>query len=231
MKKFLENKFAMIGTVIALLKQNVALWTSSTVFKVAVTDLESVKADIDNVRNGAEQKTNGSTTTKGAHREELENKVYEVISVVYAMATRTGNKNLQADMKHSLSDLQGMRDGRLVALSAHVISIIRENATALKDYSVTEESATMLDSLCSSFSSRLSTPRVVVSERKAANESLDDLFGKADDILQNVIDKLMVPYKTSKPDFYSAYKSARKIVNYGTRHEKEETKKEEEVEK
>ncbi len=231
MKKFLENKFAMIGTVIALLKQNVALWTSSTVFKVAVTDLESVKADIDNGRNGAEHGSRSSTTVKGAHREELENKAYEVISVVYAMATRTGNKGLQADMNYTLSDLQLMRDSKLVALSANVIGIIRENATALKDYSVTEESATMLDSLCSRFSSGSSAPRVAISERKAANESLDDLFGKADDILQNVIDKLMVPYKTSKPDFYSAYKSARKIVNYGTRHEKEDAKKVEEVEK
>jgi len=220
MKKFLENKFAMIGTVIALLKQHVALWTSSTVFKGAVTDLEAVKADIDDVRNDADQSTKGSTNTKGSHREELENKVYEVMSVVYAMATRTGNKSLQAEMNYPLSDLQYMRDGKLIALSAQVSGVIRENVSALNEYSVTEESAAMLDSLCGRFSSGSSAPRVAISERKAANESLDDLFGKADDILKNVIDRLMVPYKTSNPDFYSAYKSARKIVNYGIRHEK-----------
>ena len=228
MKKFFENKLAMIVAVIALLKQNVALWGSSTVFKAAVSDLEAIKSDIDTVRNGAEHSSKSSTTVKGAHREELENKVYEVMSVIFAMATRSGDKGLQTDMSHTLSDLQVMRDSKLIALSGQISGIVRENISILKDYSVTEESATMLDSLCSRFSSKLSAPRVAISERKAAIESLDDLFDKADDILNNVTDKLMVPYKASKPDFYSAYKSARKVVKYGIRHEKEDDQKVEE---
>jgi hypothetical protein len=68
------------------------------------------------------------------------------------------------------------------------------------------------------FADCLPSKRISASERKAANEKLKDLFLQVDDLLKNQLDRLMVPFRKSQPDFYASYQNARRIVNYGIRH-------------
>jgi hypothetical protein len=56
------------------------------------------------------------------------------------------------------------------------------------------------------------------------------LFQKADRLLKKRLDKMMVRYQTTDPDFYKSYLNARIIVDYGIRHEKKEEGEEGETE-
>jgi len=66
----------------------------------------------------------------------------------------------------------------------------------------------------------LTTGRVSVSERKAANEKLKIVFLQVDALLKKQLDRIVVRYRTNEPEFYQIYQNARHIVNYGVRHKK-----------
>ena len=64
--------------------------------------------------------------------------------------------------------------------------------------------------------------RVSVSGRKAENIYLKSLLKSGTLIIKEQISRMMTRYKSAKPNFYTAYLNATKVVNYGTRHEKPE---------
>ena len=101
--------------------------------------------------------------------------------------------------------------------------IARDNLPSLEGYSITEPELVVFDGQISAYEGDLPNHRVSVSERKAANAKLKDLYKEADEVLTSQIDRLMFRFSTAKPDFYAAYLNARKVVDYGTRHEKSES--------
>ena len=51
-------------------------------------------------------------------------------------------------------------------------------------------------------------------KKAAANGALPRLFQQGRNILTRRIDRLMVQFRTSAPEFYAEYKTPRKIVNF-----------------
>jgi len=64
------------------------------------------------------------------------------------------------------------------------------------------------------------TPRADIAGRKAANISLEEQFDDTSGLLENQLDRLMVRFKNSHPDFDAANMNARVIVDHEMRHEK-----------
>ena len=52
-----------------------------------------------------------------------------------------------------------------------------------------------------------------MAKKVAANRALPRLFKQGRNILTRRLDRLMVQFRTSAPEFYAEYKAARKIVN------------------
>jgi hypothetical protein len=58
-----------------------------------------------------------------------------------------------------------------------------------------------------------SKPRQNVAKKAAANRALPRLFKQGRNILTRRMDRLMAQFRTTAPEFYAEYKTARKIVN------------------
>ena len=56
-------------------------------------------------------------------------------------------------------------------------------------------------------------PRQGVAKKAAANKALPRLFLQARNILTRRVDRLMVQFKASAPEFFAEFETARKIVN------------------
>lgn len=222
MLKRFENKLTMLKAVLNLLKQNRSLWEASTVMVVLVNKLEAFITEIESIRLITNGDITGITADKLAQQDALIDKAYELSSILYAMASATENKILQGKVDFSESELQKTRGGDLVSICVSIAALIRENLTALVPYELTEPDVVVLDDLIGNYSENLPTHRVSVSERKAANDRLKETFTKTDALVNGQLDRLMVRYKRTLPDLYAAYNNARRIVNYGIRHEKEE---------
>lgn len=223
MLKRLENKLMMLNTVLSFLKQNRSLWEASVVMLELITNLESLIGEIESLRLITESNLTGITAEKNNQQEELIDKAYELFSMLYAMASLAGNKVLQAKVDYSESELQNIRGGDLRATCAAILAIVKENLTALERFEITEVDATGLEALIASFGENIPAYRVSVTERKAANEKMKELFLKADGLLNEQVDRMMVRYKNTSPEAYAAYTNARSVVHYGTRHENKET--------
>ena len=223
MLKRLENKLMMLNTVLSFLKQNRSLWEASLVMVELIANLESLIGEIESLRLQTESNLTGITAEKNNQQEDLIDKAYELSSVLYAMASLADNKVLQAKVDFTESELQNIRGGDLLATCTAVVAIVKENLTALERFEITEADATELENLIASFGENIPAYRVSVTERKAANEKMKELFLKIDNLLNEQVDRMMVRYKNTSPDAYVAYTNARSIVHYGTRHENKET--------
>lgn len=222
MLKRLENKLMMLKAVLNLLKQNSEKLSIIPALTGMVEKLTTLISEIETLRQVTEGDRTGITAEKRAQEELLIDRTYEVSSALYAMASAGDDNVLQNKVDFTESDLDAERGNDLVATCTSVIALARENLEGLADYGITEAEVTELESQNAAFSESLPDHRVSVSERKAANQKMKAVFGDADELLNDQIDRLMVRIDRTSPDLFAAYTNARKLVNYGIRHEQDE---------
>ena len=162
----------------------------------------------------------GLVAEKTALQNSLITKAFEIVSMLHAMASSTKNNILLGKVSFPISELQRQRDRELATTCKGIALIARDNLPSLDGYPITEPELVVFDGQISAYEGDLPNHRVSVSERKAANAKLKNIYKEADEVLTSQIDRLMFHFSAAKPDFYAAYLNARKVVDYGTRHEK-----------
>jgi len=222
MDKRFENKMTMLKAVLSFMRLKVAEWSSFAPMAAAIAELENLVLQIEQIQLITGEDNSGLTDVKKAQIEALIKKVYELASILLAMATKTKDQVLQAKVDFPVSDLQNMRQSELAKNGMTILDLGRTNLPALLEYGQTDEKLNSLDGQIQQLKISLPAPRVSTSERKAANAKLKELLKEAMELTTMQIDRLMVPFETERPDFYAAYKNARKVIGYGTRYEKAE---------
>lgn len=220
MLKRLANKLAMYNVVQFHLNANKSVWTPVPAMVDTVNDFESLLAEIDTCMQLTQENKKGITLQKADQQALVIAHTYELSSVLYVLATKLNDVILAAKVDFTETDLLKKRDGNLVTTCLHMVEIATEHLAELIDYQVSGDELMVLKEEIKCFADNLTTGRVSVSERKAANAKLKDLFVQVDAILKKQLDRLMVRYRENEPNFYTAYQNTRRIVNYGVRHEK-----------
>jgi len=218
----LENKLTMFKAVLSFLKLNISAWGNSTVMAELISKLEALIGEIESIRLITDSDLTGITAEKLVEQEDLIDKAYELSSILYAMASRSENKVLQGKVDFTETELQKTRGGELISTCVAIASLVSENLATLVPYEVTQADVSVLEEMISSYSENLPTHRVSVSERKAANDRLKEVFSTVDTLVNEQLDRMMVRYRNNSTDLYAAYNNARTTVNYGIRHEKVE---------
>lgn len=220
MLKRLANKLVMYHTVQSHLNLNNSIWTSVPAMGIIVSDFELLLTRIESYRQLIQENKKGITQQKAAQQALVISHTYELLSVLYAMATKKSNATLAAKVNYTETELLKKRDDQLVSICLSIVEIATEQLTELTAYQVSGDELIALKEEIEQFDAILPTGRVSVVERKAANEKLKDLFLEADALLKNQLDRIMVRYRKSNTEFYTIYRNTRHIVNYGIRHEK-----------
>ena len=220
MNKRIDNKMIMLRDIISFMKQNEAIWNNSAALVAAFYELENLVSQIEQILQTTGNDNSGLTEAKKLQIEALIKKVYELASALFALASKIKDPALKAKVDFTISDLRNMRNNELSKTSKNTLDLGRANLTALTEYGTTEGKLNNLDGQIEQYKSILPARRISVFEGKTANEKLKVLLKQALELLTDQIDRLMVPFATDKPDFYSSYLSGRKVVDYGTRHDK-----------
>jgi hypothetical protein len=220
MLKRLANKLVMYQTVQSHLDRNKSLWTSVAAMATTINDFELLLAEIETYRKLTQENKKGITQQKATQQALVIAHAYEISSVLYAMAIKKNDEILAAKVDFTETDLLKKRDNNLVATCLNILEFATEHLAELNAYEVTADELIVLKEKINSFAENLTTGRVSVSERKAANEKLKVVFLQVDTLLKKQLDRIVVRYRKTEPDFYTTYQSLRHIVNYGVRHEK-----------
>jgi hypothetical protein len=111
--------------------------------------------------------------------------------------------------------LKKARDTEVIGICDTIVAKANANAAAIVSYGVTAAMITDLQNAITAYSATLAKPNAAKSQTKTATENLSKLFKEADDILNRRLDLDIDLFKTSKPEFYSQYKTARIIISTG----------------
>jgi len=220
MNKRFENKMVMLRALLTLLKANQSLWIDSPPLVNAVNQIENLIAVIEATLLITGKKYSGMVTEKTKLQKLLIIKTFELTSMLLAMASSTENDVLMEKVNFPISELQRQRDGELASTCKGIALLTHENMPALVGYPISEPELVSYQQQITQYEVGLPNHRVSVSERKAANAKLKDLIKLTDDVLNKQVDRLMIRFVTLHPDFYAAYHNTRKVVDYGTRYEK-----------
>lgn len=222
MDKRIENKLIMLKAVLSLLQQNQPLWQDAAPLAAVYADLRGLVSQIEQLKQLTTQSNSGLVAAKQNLQEDLINQAFELASMLFAYARRNNDAVLQAKVDFTISQLRNLRDDELATKCLSVLSLGKSNEEALIEYGTSSKKLNMFEELTNQYIEQLPNRRVTVSERKMANEKIKNLLADAMLAASEQLDRMMVRFKSAEPDFYTSYLNARKVVDYGIRHEKPE---------
>ena len=215
MNSIQEDKFSMYYVVKNTCEKYQTTWTANAVF-AATYNLWVAKIPlIEQNRDAQLLETTGITTDKTTKRTSMTDKALFIINRMQSYANVVTNPELLESIKYSASDLKKKRDSDVIGICNIVTTKANANATALATYGVTAAMITELQAAITAYTAMIAKPKSAISQTKTATENLAKLFKEADDLLTKRMDLDIELFKTTKPDFYSQYKSARIVVSTG----------------
>jgi hypothetical protein len=215
-----EAKLRMYRTVSETCHNNEQTYAGTPVFVNSVMLLDN---GIDAITRGAQQQsgtlTGGVSQEKSKAAETLALESVKTANALYVYAIDTNNRTLQAKVSVNKSMFYNGHDVDALVLAKNIADEAHNYAPVLAGYGIDAVAIAALDTAVTAFESLIVKPQTTISERKMYTGNIKQLFAETDSIIYDRLDKLVVLFKTSAPDFYALYKNARNIIDTARRHE------------
>lgn len=213
-----SNKYKMYLAVKKVVDEKTALWQT---FPAFISDYNRWKARISSIKTLGEQQdsaTGGIAENKTTARKTMSDAAFEIASAIHVYAINQADKELAEKVKFSVTDLLAGKDTESSKRCTGIYTIAQASLAAIADYGVTAEKVDNLNILIGAYDGLLVGPQTAKAKIKTITAQLATEFDKADELLNDHLDKLMVQFKTSQPAFYSDYANARNIIDSGGGH-------------
>ena len=181
-------------------------------FQTASTISKAI-ADIINITQLKDVALTGITIDKSNSKQTLCQIAADMAGIISAFASATSNNTLKQEVNFPVSKLLKTRDDELAPRCQNIHAKAVANLAALADYGITAAMLTGLQTAINNYSAETPKPRTALSQRKTYNANLAVLFKETDAILRDQLDKLVMTFKTSNPDFIKTFESNRIIID------------------
>ena len=149
----------------------------------------------------------------------------QIAGAVHSLAEATGDVELGEQVDFSRSVLIDGSGASIVARCRGIYDVAKDKLPSLAEHGVTQPKLTAFNQAIKTYDTLRSTPRQARAAQAAATKQLGRAFPRVEQLLAGRIDKLMLQFKSSNPEFYDKYQTARNIVSAGVRTEKAPEKK------
>jgi len=218
-----NNKLNAYRAVDAVLEDHETTWQTLPAFAAAVTEFREVIPEINGLAQVQSNGVGAVPEKKAAFALMVEDAV-QIAAATHAYAVKEGDYELAARVNHSHSDVVEGREAEVVNRCRDIHAAANENVAGLADYGVTATKLTRLKNKTDAFEGLQPKPRQRIAQRRAATDTLVRRFSTADGILSKRLDRLVLQFRDSAPDFFTEYRTARSIVdNPGGRRSNGET--------
>ena len=153
----------------------------------------------------------GFTEAKNTAKEELIRQTISLVKRAQAFASVTKDKLLLNEVKVNSSDLRKEPETLLGGTCRRILLVCSGKADLLAPYDVSTGMLTNLDAAITEYETRLSGTPQFRGERKAARQTLQQLFDEADDLLKNSLDVQAEIIRDSHAETYVEYQNARRL--------------------
>jgi hypothetical protein len=207
-----DDKLNMYYVVKNTCEKYQATWIANAVF-AATYNLWVAKIPlIEQNRDLQTSATTGITTDTATKRQLMNDKALFMVNRLQSLANVTNNAELLESVQYTATDLKMARGVDAVGFCNTILAKANANASNLGPYGVTAAMITDLQAAITAYSTSLAKPKAAKSQTKTATENLATLFKDSYDLLTKRLDLDIELFKTSKPDFYSQYKTARIVA-------------------
>jgi hypothetical protein len=213
-----ENALSMIYTVKQGCDQNIAVWTGYRPFVTSYGLFTAKIPIIEQYRDKQVMDIKGHALDKEASRIEITESAFQFSSRLSSFAKSKKNNTLLKIVDYSRTELNGLRDTTLTGACNILIKNATDNLAGLVDYEITQAVINNFKTAVDQYQALVSSPRLATSERKTAGGLLTQHIKEAKLILKERLDVDAEHFKAINPEFYSLYKNARNIPDYGIRH-------------
>jgi hypothetical protein len=218
MRKKLENRLTMYEGLMTLLQDNADKAQSVTGFAASVSDFGSVVDELKEKYIETERATAGKTSHKYDSEDALVDCLPGVCSVLYVYGRKQNNREIMERADISESRLRRMRDTDLASYGADIANMAEANSAGLTGLVLPEARIPDIKEKAAAYNAAIGSRESGVAERIGVNAALADLFDRADDIINDELDRYMELVRSDDPEFYNMYKAALVIKNTGVRH-------------
>lgn len=182
--------------------------------KAAANELrENISLIVDVDKERIDISVPSSTKEKRLASDDMVDRTLLFARVLNAYAFETEDVNISIATTLNKSQMLRMQDNQRRAKAKSIEQIAEKHLTALADYGLDASAFADFSKSIEVFEALIVKPRDTIYERKDNTRSLVELFADTKSLLFDKLDKMMSLYKKSDPAFYSAYFSARNIIN------------------
>ncbi len=199
-------------------------WTTLPAF---ATEVALARTHIASIRQDGQAQLGADTKPHTQAKDEAKNSLARLAADTGApasvLAETTGNLSAAAKLNQSYSDIYYAADLAAEDLAVNLLNAARDmDVTALASYGVSADRLGDLEEALNQFSQKIGSPRATTVKRRTRTLSLEDLFSKLRTV-HSRMDRLAVVLRSSAPDFYTAYETARVIIDRpGTQEDEEQ---------
>ncbi len=180
---------------------------------------------ISNIREAQKEQGSVNIPASTLQKREIESQMIQlcvkIANVLYVIGFSTDNKDLITLHGLSENNFYRLNDNSSLALAGNILDFSKKYVDQLKEYGITETESSALSKAIDKFKSLIAKPMDTIGERKQKTTNLAQLFAALDSLFYDKLDKLMVLFKQSEPEFYGEYRTARNII-LSVKHKKKE---------
>lgn len=211
MNSIQDEKLQMYYVVATVCENNKPAWITNAVFSASYNSWIVKTPVIEQYRDAQLSIISGIIANKLFMRNKMTEKASFVANRIQSYANVTNNLELYQSVQYTTTEIKRAKDNNIVGICNKIMTVADNHADEIADFGVTTEIFTEFQTAINDFQAILSKPATARLETKNATANLVKGFKEADDLLTKRMDLDIELFKTSNPDFYNLYKSARII--------------------
>jgi phosphate uptake regulator len=212
-----ENKLSMYEAVNTVMDKNSTIWTPLLVASDLSTKVKSIIVKIQDLRQVQALDTKGITVNKSVVREQLTTATLKLSNALAAYASLNNNYELLGEVNYTPSALNKSRDNILFDIATIIQNKAKLYETELADFLIKPEDITGQQTLIDQYIEAIPEKRVAVTASKTSTTDLKAQFREMDTLLKENLDRVILLFKSTNPDFVQQYFNARIIIDLGHR--------------
>lgn len=211
MKARQESKLSMYQGVQLLCKSNSSITSTNLAFTESLSVFISKIEEIQFYLSQQIKETTGITNDKQLIKENLCRMSSDIAGIIYAFASAYKNIVLMNEVDYSYTKLFRLREDLILPTIQNIYNAADANRSDMVDYGIDAEKINEFSQAINSFKAVLPKIKITRSEKSMFSDKIAEIMTEVDVLLSNRLDKLVVIFQKSHPDFYNAYKHIRKI--------------------
>ena len=203
----------MGATTAAYMNKNQTIWTGNKAVTDTMSKVNAALGTVDTKAQAQETPILGEEELKVLTRHDYEEEIMRIAGQICSMATKAGDTVTAGQTEFTLSQLDKMSADDLERTGKRVSGLATASLAALADFNITQPDVKGLDDMTTQFDKVKTGPRTAIAKRAGQTKTLPPAVKSVVSLLRNHVDKEMLMFKKSNPEFYAGYVSARVVID------------------